>query len=148
MDLPQRARSTQRTKSLLRMDTRRDRIEHIASEIVDSCITVHRELGAGLLESVYQACLTYELRDRGLSVRCEVPVRVRYKGKLLDTGFRADMLIQEEVIVENKCLQAVLPIHEAQLLTYLRLSRLRLGFLVNWNVLLIKDGIQRRVLNL
>ena len=130
------------------MDTGRCRIEHIASEIVDSCIAVHRELGAGLLESVYQACLTQELRDRGLAVDCEVPVSVRYKGKLLDTGFRADMLIEEEVIVENKCLQAILPIHEAQLLTYLRLSRLRLGFLINWNVLLIKDGIQRRVLNL
>lgn len=123
-------------------------VEAVATEVVDSCISVHRELGAGLLEAVYQACLTHELRERGLRVECEVALPVKYRGTILDTGYRVDMLIDDLVIVENKSLQTVLPIHEAQLLTYLKLSRRTVGFLINWNVMLIRDGIKRMVLKL
>ena len=126
----------------------RVQIESVATEVVSACIRVHRELGAGLLESVYQACLSEELCDRGLRVECEVPMPVSYRGRVLDVGFRVDMLVDDLIIIENKCLKSILPIHEAQLLTYLRLSKRKLGFLINWNVLLIKDGIQRMVLNL
>lgn len=128
--------------------TMRALIEAVATEIVDGSLCVHRELGAGLLESVYQACLTKELSDRGLKVECEVPVPVFYRGSVIEMGFRLDMLIDDVVIVENKCQQAILPIHEAQLLTYLKLSGVRLGFIINWNVPVIKDGIKRMVLHL
>lgn len=120
-------------------------IEATAAAIVDSCIHVHRELGAGLLESVYQASLAVELQARGNSVRCEVPVAVRYRGAVLDVGFRIDMVVDDRVLLENKSIQSVLPIHKAQLLTYLRLTGYRVGFLVNWNVPLIKDGMIRMV---
>lgn len=122
-----------------------DEIERVATEIVDACVKVHRELGPGLLESTYQVCLAYELQTRGLEVRCEVILPVRYAGIEIEAGYRIDMLIAECVVIENKSVSSLLPIHEAQLLTYLKLSRYRLGFLVNWNVPLIKDGIKRRV---
>ena len=100
-------------------------IEDIGREIIHSAIKVHKALGPGLLESVYKRCLAYELEKSGLSVRCESAMPVHYEGMELDMGFRAD--------------------HEAQLLTYLRLSNLNLGFLLNWNVVLMKDGIKRMV---
>lgn len=118
-------------------------IEAVGSTIVDSCLRVHRQLGPGLLESAYQACLTHELRRRGLVVACEVELPVHYEGLVVPAGYRLDMLVAGSVIVENKAVQALLPVHEAQLLTYLRLSDRRLGYLVNWNVPLIKDGIRR-----
>ena len=123
----------------------RDELERVASIIVDAMVQVHRALGPGLLESAYQACLAYELRKRGLKVDCEVPQPVEYGTIRLDVGYRIDMLVEDEIIVENKAVQAIAPIHEAQLLTYLKLSGRRLGFLVNWNVPLIKDGIKRMV---
>src|SRR5690242_16255678 len=126
----------------------REELEAIAKNLVDAMICVHRALGPGLLESAYQACLAHELRGRDIEVRCEVPLPVRYAGLEIEAGYRIDMLVADSIIVENKSVQAILPIHEAQLLTYLKLSACKLGFLVNWNVPLIKDGIKRIVNNL
>ena len=121
-------------------------VEEIAHEIVDSAIKVHRALGPGLLESAYQKCLAYELRKRGLRVECEVNLPVTYEGQTIDVGYRIDMLIEGCVLIENKAVDHLLPIHHAQVLTYLKLRRLRLGLLINWNVGLVKEGI-KRVLN-
>ncbi len=120
-------------------------IEKIATSIVHSAIKIHKALGPGLLESVYQKCLSYELRKSGLEVDCELPLPVAYESVKLDTGFRIDMMVQHTVIIENKTVKKILPIHEAQLLTYLKLSDIKLGFLLNWNVVLMKDGISRMV---
>jgi GxxExxY protein len=121
-------------------------LDEIGSQIVDSALKVHISLGPGLLESSYQTCLAYELRKRGLRVECEVNQPVCYGEVKLDAGYRLDMLVEQEIIIENKTVESLLPIHTAQLLTYLRLSHHRLGFLINWNVPLIKNGI-RRLLN-
>ncbi|MGD0173433.1 MAG: GxxExxY protein [Anaerolineales bacterium] len=123
-------------------------IEEVGKQIVDSSIKVHRALGPGLLESAYQAWLVYELRQRGLLVECEVEQPVIYEELHLDAGYRLDMVVENCVIIENKSVERILPVHEAQLLTYLRLRDYRLGFLINWNVHLIKDGIHRMVNNL
>ena len=123
----------------------RDELEQIAAQIVDACLAVHRELGPGLLESTYQVCLAQELRSRGLEVRCQVTLPVRYRNLEIETGFRIDMLVEGCVIIENKSVQSMQPVFEAQLITYLKLSGLKLGFLINWNVPLIKDGIKRMV---
>ena len=123
-------------------------IEATASEIVDSAIKVHRGLGPGLLESAYQHCLAYELHKRGQRVECEVLQPVVYEGVKIDAGFRLDMLVNDCVIVENKAVNQITPIHEAQILTYLKLKDCRLGFLLNWNVNLKKEGIKRFVNNL
>jgi GxxExxY protein len=123
-------------------------IEEIGKNIVHSAIKVHRALGPGLLESVYQKCLAYELEKADLTVACEVPLPVRYESVTIDAGFRIDMMIQQAVIIENKAIDKIAPIHEAQLLTYLKLTNLKLGFLLNWNVPLMKDGIKRMVNNL
>ena len=123
-------------------------IEKIASVIVDAAVKVHRTLGPGLFESAYQQCLAHELRQRGLQIECELAQPIRYEGLLIDAGYRIDMLVEGTVIIENKAVAELLPIHEAQLLTYLKLRDCRLGFLLNWNVRLMKDGIRRRVNNL
>ena len=123
-------------------------IEEIGRNIVHSAIKVHKALGPGLLESVYQKCLAYELDKTGLKVACEVPIPVKYEKVSIDLGFRIDMMIQQTVIIENKTVERLMPIHEAQLLTYLKLTNLKLGFLLNWNVPLMKDGIKRMVNNL
>src|SRR5512135_994179 len=120
-------------------------IEEIGKIIVDSAIKVHRSLGPGLLESAYQICLAHELTKRGLRVACEVTLPVIYDGETIETGYRIDMLVENCVIIENKTADQLSPIHEAQLLTYLRLKRLWLGYLLNWNVVRMKDGIRRMV---
>lgn len=120
-------------------------LEQVATTLVDAMYQVHRTLGPGLLESAYQACLAHEVRRRGLKVREAVLLPVRYDTLMLDAGYRIDLLVDDLVVVENKSVQALAPIHLAQLLTYLKLSGLRLGFLVNWNVPLIRDGIKRVV---
>jgi GxxExxY protein len=127
------------------MSKSKEEIELVATQLVDSMLAVHRELGPGLLESTYQACLAYELRERGIEVRCEVELPVKYKGLDIEAGYRIDMLVSDCIVIENKSVQELVPIHEAQLLTYMKLSGCRLGFLVNWNVPLIKDGIKRIV---
>jgi GxxExxY protein len=120
-------------------------IEEIAKDIVDAAIKVHRALGPGLLESAYQRCLAHELRKRGRKVFTEVTLPINYEGEPIDAGYRIDMLIENAVIVENKTVEMLLPIHEAQLLTYLKLHSDHLGFLLNWNVKLMKNGIRRVV---
>ncbi len=120
-------------------------IEQVAKTIVDSAVKIHRTLGPGLLESAYQQCLAYELRKRGLRVNCEVTLPIKYDGYDIDAGYRIDMLVENSVIVENKSVDELAAIHQAQLLTYLKLSDRRLGFLLNWNVKLMKDGIKRIV---
>lgn len=120
-------------------------IETIGREIVDGAIKVHRALGPGLLESAYQHCLAYELRERGLQLDTELLLPVRYGRVQVDAGYRIDMLVEELVIVENKAVERLLPIHQAQLLTYLKLRDCRLGYLLNWNVRLMKHGIKRMV---
>lgn len=123
-------------------------IEEIAKAIVHCAIKVHKALGPGLLESVYQQCLAYELEKAGHSVACEVPLPVTYEDVKIDLGFRVDMMVDDAVIIENKTVEKILPIHEAQLLTYLKLTNHQLGFLLNWNVTLMKNGIKRMVNNL
>ncbi len=121
-------------------------IEEIATIIVDAAIRVHRALGPGLLESAYQHCLAHELRKRGLQVETEVALPVIYDGERIDVGYRLDMLVENAIIIENKTVEEIAPIHEAQLLTYLKLRQCRLGFLLNWNVELMKHGIRRKIL--
>lgn len=123
----------------------REALNAVGTSIVEACLCVHRALGPGLLESAYQECITYELESRGHVVTREVPLPLVYRGQEMKTRYRMDMVVDSCVVVENKSIQALLPIHQAQLLTYLRLSDLRLGYLVNWNVPLIKDGIIRMV---
>jgi GxxExxY protein len=127
------------------MKKTREEIEQIAEVVVDAMLKVHRALGPGLLESAYQACLAHELRCRGIEVRCEVALPVKYGDVEVEVGYRIDMLVAACIIIENKSVQEMHPIYEAQLLTHLKLSDHRLGFLVNWNVILIKDGIKRMV---
>ena len=127
------------------MEASREEIERVASAVVDAIVAVHRALGPGLLESTYQVCLHYELQSRGIEVQCELDLPVRYGTIEIEAGYRIDMLIAQCILIENKSVQSLLPIHEAQLLTYLKLSGRRLGLLVNWNVPLIKDGIKRMV---
>jgi GxxExxY protein len=125
-------------------------VEHneISGQIVDAAMKVHSSLGPGLLESAYQACLVYELRKRQLQVDFEVALPINYEGVNLDVGYRIDLLVEQNVIVELKSIEKILPIHEAQLLCYLRLSGCRLGLLINFNVVHLKDGIKRMANNL
>jgi GxxExxY protein len=125
-----------------------DNIEAVAKDIVDAAIKVHKALGPGLLESAYQQCLAYELRQRGQKVLTEVSLPLTYEGQTIEVGYRIDMLVDDLVIVENKVVETLLPIHEAQLMTYLKLSERKIGFLLNWNVTLMKNGIKRVVMNL
>jgi GxxExxY protein len=117
----------------------------VAKEIVDAAYRLHRGLGPGLLESVYEALLFRELQKRGLSVCAQHPIPVFYEGTHVEIGFRADLLVEDKVIVEIKSIAEVAPIHKKQLQTYLRLANKRLGLLINFNVLLIRDGITRLV---
>lgn len=115
----------------------------IARQIVDAAFSVHKALGPGLLESVYEVCLVHELRKRGLKVDQQLVLPIVYDNVHLDAGLRLDLLVGEAVIVELKAVERVLPVHEAQVLTYLKLTGHRVGFLINFNVPLIKDGIHR-----
>ncbi len=123
-------------------------IEEIAAKIVDAAIKVHTVLGPGLLESTYQKCMEYELKKDGLKVECEVILPITYEKIKIDAGYRIDMVVQGIVTVENKTVEKLMPIHEAQLLTYLKMKDCRLGFLLNWNVPRMKAGIKRMVNNL
>jgi GxxExxY protein len=123
-------------------------IEAIAKDVVDCAIKVHKALGPGLLESAYQYCHSYELKKRGWDAQNEVKLPLLYEDQKIDVGYRIDTLINKLVIVENKSVESLLPVHDAQLLTYMKLSECRIGFLLNWNVTLIKYGIKRFVLNL
>lgn len=118
----------------------------LTGRIIGCAIEVHRELGPGLLESTYEACLVHELTSTDIGVRRQIDLPVQYKGVSLDCGYRIDLLIEDQIIVELKSVNSLQPIHEAQLLTYLRLSERPLGLLINFNVRILKDGIIRRVL--
>jgi GxxExxY protein len=120
--------------------------ERVAREVVDAAFKIHKTLGPGLLEPVYEACMIHELHRRGLKVETQVEVPVIYEGFRLGADLKLDMLVEEQLIVELKAVNKMNPVFEAQLLTYLRLRGLRLGLLINFNVLLIKDGIKRVIL--
>jgi GxxExxY protein len=123
-------------------------LDEITEMIIAAAIEVHRELGPGLLESSYQQCLKHELGLRGIGLRSEIPPPVKYKGIVLECGNRVDLLVMDSVLVEVKSVSGLERIHEAQLLTYLRLGGWKVGLLINFNVPLLKDGIKRRVLGL
>jgi len=119
-------------------------INSITSQVIKAAIIVHRELGPGLLESVYQRCLQTELLEMGLSIASEVPVSIQYKGQFVQQeGFRMDLLVEDKVIVELKSLEKLRDVHEKQLLTYLKLTDKRIGLLINFNEFLLKKGIVR-----
>jgi GxxExxY protein len=121
------------------------RVNEITGAIVNSAMKVHSLLGPGLLESAYQACLAHELRTRGLEVATEVPLPVVYEGHKLEVGYRIDLIVEHRVVVEVKSVEALHPIHQAQLLSYMRLSGIGVGLLINFNVLHLRDGIKRMV---
>lgn len=124
------------------------RENEISNEIIGAAIEVHRWLGPGLLESAYSECLTHELKSRGVYLEREVPIPVRYKELHVGVAYRADMLIENKVLVELKTVDDLLPVHKAQLLTYLRLSDRKLGLLMNFNVSAMKNGVRRVANNL
>jgi GxxExxY protein len=120
--------------------------EDIATTIVDSALRVHRALGPGLLESVYEACLCHELSRRRVPFQRQIGLPIEYEGFRLESGLRLDILVGNCVVVELKAVESLAPLHEAQLLTYLKLSGCRIGLLLNFNTALMKDGIKRMVL--
>jgi GxxExxY protein len=122
-----------------------ERLNEITELIIGAAMDVHTALGPGLLESAYEACLEFELTQRGLAVERQKTLPITYRGLKLDAGYRLDLLVEEEVIVEVKAVDTLAPIHGAQLLSYLRLSGCRLGLLLNFHVERLKDGIQRVV---
>ncbi|MFA8437124.1 MAG: GxxExxY protein [Marinifilaceae bacterium] len=123
-------------------------INDISYRIIGCAFKVHSELGPGLLESTYEACLEYELSNNGIQVERQKPLPVVYDNVKLDAGYRIDLLVENKVLVEIKSVEKLAPIHDAQILTYLKLSQIKLGLLINFNVLDLKKGIKRRVLNL
>ncbi|HHS98495.1 MAG TPA: GxxExxY protein [Chloroflexi bacterium] len=123
-----------------------ERVNALTGEIIGAAIEVHRALGPGLLESAYEECLCHELALRGIVFRRQVPLPLAYKGIQLDCGYRLDLLVEDTVVVEVKAVQEVLPLHEAQLLTYLRLGGWQVGLLLNFNVPVLRRGIRRLVL--
>jgi GxxExxY protein len=116
---------------------------NITGDILDSCIEVHKNLGPGLLESTYETCLLKEFELRGIKAINQIKLPIEYKGFTLDQDYRIDILVENEFILELKSVETILPIHKAQLITYLKLANKRLGFLINFNVPLLKNGFQR-----
>jgi GxxExxY protein len=123
-----------------------DAVNETSGIIVDAAYQVHQTLGPGLLENVYERCLRYELESRGLEVRSQVQVPLKYKDLEFDCGFRLDLLVNNTVVVEIKAVEQVLPVHIAQILTYLKITEHRVGLLLNFNTATIKDGIHRMAL--
>jgi len=124
-----------------------DEVERLATLAVDAAFAVHTELGPGLLESAYQSCFAHELSLRGVTYQRELSVPLNYKGIRIEAGFRADVIMEQKLLIELKAVDQILPIHKAQVITYLKLLRFPLGLLVNFNEVLIKHGIQH-VLNI
>jgi len=127
--------------------TSNNKLEKLSGEILDSAIHVHKEMGPGLIESVYQYCLVDELRSRGIFVQEQVYVPLFYKGKELKKDFRIDIFVENEIVIELKAVEVLLAVHEAQIISYLKLADKRLGFLINFNVALLKNGFRRFVNN-
>jgi GxxExxY protein len=118
----------------------------LSNQVIGCAIEVHRELGPGLMESTYEQCLAYELSHAGLEFKLQLPLPVRYKGIQLDCGYRIDVLVRDTLILELKSVDALVNIHQAQLLTYMKLSGIKTGLLINFNVAQLKSGIRRFVL--
>jgi len=126
----------------------RAQLEELATKVVDAAFEVHQRLGVGLLESAYELALCHELHLRGIKFEPQALIRIQYKGIVLGSGFRCDILVEDEIILEIKSVDALAAQHEAQLINYLRLSERGLGFLINFNVVMFSKGIKRRVVNL
>jgi GxxExxY protein len=122
-------------------------LNQISGKIIECSIKVHRALGPGMLESAYEACLFYELHKSGLKVEKQVTLPINYDGVIIDAGYRIDLFVENEIIVELKAVDKLHPIHKAQLLSYLKLSNKKLGLLINFNVKLLTDGLERVVNN-
>ncbi len=125
----------------------KEELNNLSKLILDACITVHKEMGPGLLESIYEICLLSELASRGIKTESQVSIPLRYKGIELSKDFRIDIFVENEIILEIKSVDVLLPVHEAQLISYLKLTNKRLGFLINVNVPLLKNGFKRFVHN-
>jgi GxxExxY protein len=123
----------------------KEEYDSITSQVIGCAIEVHRELGTGLMESVYEICLVDELIKSGLEIKRQVSIPVHYKGKELKKDFIIDLLVENEIVVELKSIEIILPVHEAQLVTYLKLADKKLGLLINFNVSVLKNGIKRRI---
>jgi len=121
--------------------------DQLSNTVIGYALEVRRNLGPGLLESSYRQCLAHELSHAGISFQMEVPIPVRYKGTLLDCGYRLDLLVQSDLIVEIKTVETLLPVHQAQILTYMRLAKMPIGLLMNFNVAKLQNGIKRFVLS-
>jgi len=121
-------------------------LNNLSGMILDSAIEVHKTLGPGLLEIAYELCLMKELTNRGLSVRNQVELPIIYKDELIDHIFKIDILVEDEIIIELKTVESLLPIHKAQLMTYMKLAKKKIGLLINFNVPLLKDGFQRVII--
>jgi len=121
--------------------------EELTKKIIGAAIEVHRALGPGLMESVYEECLCHELHLRGLKFQRQLSIPITYKGVKLDCGYQLDLLVEDTVILELKCAERIIPVHEAQLLTYMKLLNKPVGFVINFNVPVLKQGIVRRVLD-
>jgi GxxExxY protein len=122
-------------------------VERLATLAVDAAFAVHAEIGPGLLESAYQVCFVHELGLRGVNYQKELPIPLNYKGVRIEVGFRADVVIEQKLLIELKAVEQLLPIHKAQVITYLKLTHLSLGILINFNEVLVKHGLHR-ILNL
>jgi GxxExxY protein len=142
-ELPRRHKGT---KKKMKFKPISEEIEIVARKVIDAAYVVHKELGPGLLEKVYEICFCYELSKRGLKFKKQVNIPIVYDGKILDESFRIDVLIEDKIICEIKAVIEMNPVYEAQILTYMKLTNKRLGFLINFNVPLIKDGIKRIIL--
>ncbi len=118
----------------------------LSPQVIGLAIDVHRHLGPGLLESAYEECLCFELKQAGIASRRQVPLPIVYKKIRLDCGYRMDIVVEDQLIIEIKAAERILPVHDAQMLTYLRLSQLRVGLLMNFNSVVLKDGLKRFVL--
>lgn len=117
--------------------------EDLTAPVIAAAIDVHRQLGPGLLESAYECCLAFELESRGIDVQRQVPLPLMYKGRPMDCGYRIDLWIPNRLLIEVKAVGALLPIHEAQAITYLKLTGIRIGLLINFNVIVLREGIKR-----
>jgi GxxExxY protein len=129
----------------IQASSQRQRADDLSREIIGAAIEVHKHLGPGLFESAYEECLCYELGLRGIEFKRQVPLPLNYKGVWLECGYRLDLLVEDLVVVELKAVEAIETIHDAQLLTYLKLRNAWLGMIINFNVKLLKDGIRRLV---
>ena len=135
--------TTRSASSLESTEVTEGEFNTLTGKIIGAAIDVHRALGPGLLESAYEACLNYELRLRKLKVESQKPIPIFYKDVMLDCGYRADLVVEDEIIVEIKFVSALAPIHESQLLSYLKLAGCKIGLLINFNVKFLKEGIRR-----